>query len=149
MVWMRNEKEREQNPEIEKARTSAGSALESRARELESDLDRRDWDDSPLAMIEREIALVLDQIRESRELENRLHDSILNTECAIGTELAQMEERTPRYSAYRFPEREKLQRRQHFLDLERRRFTTAQAGKMQILYERLLSLLQKRAVLDF
>ena len=123
--------------------------LETRARKLRSDLKRDSWDNAPSSMIEREIALTLDRIRNARHLKGRLNDNILETECGVDTELMQMEDRTPRYSPYRFPEREKLQRRLFFLDVERRRLETVHAEKMNDLWERLLNLLHKRSLLEF
>ena len=102
---------------------------------------------SPKSILEDEVALVLHQIDASRARERDTLDSLLNEECGIGTELLQMEARTPRYSPYRFPEREKLQRRLGQLSQERRRFTMAQAEKMDGLHERLLGLVGKDNVL--
>jgi hypothetical protein len=64
-------------------------------------------------------------------------------ECEIETELMQMEQRTPRYSPYRFPEREKLQRRLARVGQERRKLTLTLAEKLDGLHDRLLSLLRK------
>ena len=89
------------------------------------------------------MALVLHQIDMSRDRERDALDSLLEEECGIGTELLQMEARTPRYSPYRFPEREKLQKRLGQLSQERRRFTMAQAEKLDGLHTRLLSLVSK------
>ena len=139
----------EQSRDRHDLREPIDRVLESRADELGSDLRSPDWDDAPTAMLDREIALVLDQIRAARELEERLCDSLLDTECRIDTELAQMEERTPRYSPHRFPEREKLHKRLHLVEIEGRRLRMTHAEKMAALHERLLSLLQKRAMLDF
>ena len=88
------------------------------------------------------MALVLHQIDASRERERDALDSLLEEECSIGTELLQMEARTPRYSPYRFPEREKLQRRLGHLSQERRRFQMAQAEKLDGLHRELLSLMR-------
>ena len=70
-------------------------------------------------------------------------DVFAEEESGIGTELLQMEARTPRYSPYRFPEREKLQRRLGQLSQERRRFKMTEAEKLDGLHNRLLSLLSK------
>ena len=74
--------------------------------------------------------------------------SLLDSECDIETELMQMEARTPRYSAYRFPEREKLQRRLGHIAVERRQFTMTLADKMDSFHDRLLSLLKKHKIFD-
>ena len=142
-------KTKEQTRDDHIIRRPVGRILESRAQELGNDLSSLDWDDSPCGMLDREIALVLDQIQSARDLEERLCDSLLDTECRIGTELLQMEDRTPRYSPQRFPEREKLQRRLQLLEMEARRLRMTHTEKMAALHERLLTLLQKRTVLDF
>ncbi len=55
----------------------------------------------------------------------------------------QMEERTPRYSTYRFPEREKLQRRLLSIGAERRKLAARLEEKIQSLEDRLLSEINK------
>lgn len=102
---------------------------------------------SAVSLIEDEMALALDQIDRLRERGDETLKSLLEDECSIGTELLQMEERTPRYSPYRFPEREKLQRRLGRIGEERRRFQISHAEKLDALHDRLLSLLRKHRVL--
>ena len=75
--------------------------------------------------------------------------SLLQSECYIETELIQMENRTPRYSPYRFPEREKLQRRLGRIAEERRRFTMTLAEKLDSFHDRLLSSLKKHQQLNY
>ena len=89
------------------------------------------------------MALLLHQIDASRARESDVFESLLEEECGIGTELLQMEARTPRYSPYRFPEREKLQRRLGRLSEERRRFRMTKAERLDGLHHRLLSLMSK------
>lgn len=102
----------------------------------------------PLDNIEHELTLLLDQIDQARKLERSFAGSLLKNECYIDTELMQMEMRTPRYSPYRFPERDKLQRRLLEIEKERRNSATAQVDRLQALHQRLLALLGKHAVLD-
>ena len=145
----RRGKVEEQTRDDDIVRRPLGRVLESRAEELGNDLDSPTWDGSPCAMLDREIALVLDQIRAARDLEERTHNNLFDTECRIDTELMQMECRTPRYSPYRFAEREKLHERLHFVEMEGRKLGKTHTERMGTLHERLLTLLQKRAVLDF
>ena len=126
---------------------SFGERLEEGAREAVS-LEReknRGW--SPSWLLKDEIALTLDQIEGLRFRGRRMELGLLEEECSIGTELLQMEQRTPRYSTYRFPEREKMKRRLGQLSQERRRFRMAQAEKLDGLHERLLGLLGKERML--
>ncbi len=124
-------------------RGSFTEQLEEKARITLSAAGRQTGRWSPRSMLEDEVALVLHQIDASRAQERDVLESLLEEECGIGTELLQMEARTPRYSPYRFPEREKLQRRRGQLSQERRRFTISQAEKLDGLHARLLSMLNK------
>lgn len=121
--------------------------LEERARDALSVPVRQNGRWSPSSILEDEVALVLHQIDATRERERDTLDSLLEEECDIGSELLQMEARTPRYSPYRFPEREKLQRRLGRLSQERRQFTMAQAEKLDGLHERLLGLVGRGRLL--
>ncbi len=122
---------------------SFAEQLEQRARNALSVPRRKNGRWSPSSILEDEVALLLHQIDASRARESDVFESLLEEECGIGTELLQMEARTPRYSPYRFPEREKLQRRLGQLSQERRRFSVAQAEKLDGLHERLLGLVGK------
>ncbi len=77
-----------------------------------------------------------------------MFEDLDRSEITVNTELIQMEERTPRYSPYRYPEREKLQRRVHSLEQERRRLKIARDEKLRSLHERLLSLLSQHSQLE-
>ena len=140
---MREDSQSRKSPPV-----SFSAKLEARARDLVVEVEsnpRRQW--SPGSILEEEVALVLHQIDESRVRTCDVMDSLLEEECGIGTELLQMEDRTPRYSPYRFPEREKLQRRLGQLSKERRRFAVSQAERLDGLHERLLGLVGKQRML--
>jgi len=117
--------------------------LEKRARQLLQSERRDETQWSPFWMIKDSVALVLDQIDRSRKKEEEVLKELLDSECEIGTELLQMEQRTPRYSPYRFPEREKMHREMGRIRAERRRFQISQAERMEGLHERLLGLVGK------
>lgn len=121
--------------------------IEQRAREAVSARHDRDGRWSPSWLLKDEIALTLDQIEGLRFRGRRVELGLLEEECGIGTELMQMEQRTPRYSPYRFPEREKLQRRRGQLSQERRRFRISEAEKLDGLHEKLLGLVGKEGML--
>ena len=128
-------------------RGSFTSGLEGRARGATQDkhTERAPW--SPQSSIDDQIRLTLHQIDENRVRGEVVRESMLLEKCEIGTELLQMEARTPRYSAYRFPQREKLQRRLGQLSAERRRFAISHAEKLDALHERLLGLVGKQRLL--
>lgn len=103
--------------------------------------------DSIVAGLEREIAFVMEQIETLRATRDRLSKNLLQIECYVNTELLQMEQRTPRYSPYRYPEREKLQRRLLDIEHERRDRSVTHEQRLAELHKRLLDLLNQHAVL--
>ena len=133
--------EREQSP-------SFVASLEERARNVVPTASRPARDFSATWLIAEQVALTLDQLDQLRRRGRELGNALLEAECDVETELMQMEQRTPRYSPYRYPEREKLQRRLARLAEEGRRLVIAQAEKLDSLQERLLSLLQKHRQLE-
>ena len=122
--------------------------LEIKAHQLEKGLDRDSWDVSIPSMIKREIALTAEQINRLQKLHEDQLSTLLQAECYINTELVQMEQRTPRYSPYRCPERDKLQQRLFNIEKERRNLTLRLQDKKQSLEDRLLSLINKHEQLD-
>ena len=122
---------------------SFAQALEDRARRIVSAVTSSASRVSTSSLLEDDVALRLHQIDGLRRLEQDTKRSLLQAECDIETELMQMEQRTPRYSPYRFPEREKLQRRLAQIGQERRRLTMALAERLDALHDRLLSSLHK------
>ena len=121
--------------------------LEAKARDIARDRLDNLWDSAPLAVIEREVALVLGQLDRVRALHGEMQRDLRRDECYVGTELLQMEQRTPRYSPDRFPEREKMHRRIQGIHQERRRLTNTHTAQLHSLEDRLLSLLSSRAQL--
>lgn len=122
--------------------------LEQRARDAIS--SRSSWEVegfSASSILKDELALTLYQLGGLRARGKKIEESMLHEESEINTELMQMEQRTPRYSPYRYPEREKLQRRRGRLSEERRRFRMTQAEKLDGLHERLLGLIGKERIL--
>lgn len=127
--------------------SSFGDRLEERVRDaVAKSPESREF--SASSLVEEQLALTLHQIDELRRRWQALNDNLLRSECDIDTELMQMEQRTPRYSPYRYPEREKLERRLARLAEERRRLAISQAERLDSLHERLLALLQKRRQLE-
>ena len=128
---------------------SLTDTLEQRARDATS--SRSSWEVegfSASSILEDEMALTLHQLGGLRARGKKIEESLLHEESEINTELMQMEQRTPRYSPYRFPEREKLQRRRSRVLEQGRRLTVSHAEKLDGLHERLLSLLHKHKQVD-
>lgn len=92
--------------------------------------------------------LTLEQLDRTRQRWGDIQQSLLQAECYVETELMRMEQRTPRYSPYRFPEREKLQKQLMGIAQERRRLTLTFASRVDELHDRLLSLLHKHEQLE-
>lgn len=132
-----------QEPQDEK--TNFSQRLEQRANRIAKKINRSNGnrDMSPLSVLEQEIAMTMENIVRLRHVKDSQLDSLLQMEIYTDTELMQMEARTPKYSAYRFPEREKLQRRLLHIEEERRRMALSHEEKEQAMHERLLSLLNK------
>ncbi len=122
--------------------------MEESARELISNRNSKYTGFEVTSLIEQEIALTLDQFDRLRSVQTYQNRSLCRVECYVDTELMQMEERTPRYSADRFPEREKFQQKLFIIESERRRNSIMYEDKMQNLQRRLLSLLQKHEQLN-
>lgn len=127
--------------------STVSNSLEDKARDIARDRLDNFWDSAPLAVIEREVALLLGQLDRVRTLHGEMQRDLLRDECYVGTELLQMEQRTPRYSPDRFPEREKMHRRIQGIHQERRRLTNTHTEQLHSLEDRLLSLLSSRAQL--
>lgn len=117
--------------------------LEQAARGLGCGVERTPGTFSIAALIQQDVALTMEQIDGLRTLHRSQLRSLLRAECYINTELMDMEERTPRYSPDRFPERDKLQQRLFVVESDRRRQFAFYHERLQALQSRLLSLLQK------
>ncbi len=127
---------------------SFGERLEKRAHKLLAKPNRQLREISGSSIIEENIALTLHQIERLHRRKRDINQSLLQFECYVNTEIIQMEERTPRYSPYRFSEREKLQRRLGDIARERRRFMVSDAQELDTLHDKLLSLLTKNKQLE-
>ena len=128
--------------------STVSNSLEEKARDIARDRLDNFWDSSLLAVIEREVALLLGQLDRVRTLHDEMQRDLLRDECYVGTELLQMEQRTPRYSPDRFPEREKMHKRIQGIHQERRRLTSTHTDQLHTLEDRLLILLNRHAQLQ-
>ena len=129
-------------------RGSFGARLESWAKTVvERENSANEGEREIERVVARELELVLWQLDEIRDAHARQLRSLLRVECYVDTELIQMEQRTPRYSPYRFPEREKLQRRLLAIESERRTLSVDRAIHLGRLHDRLLTALNRHAQL--
>ncbi len=129
---------------LEAETSPIAASLEAQARTLTSRLS--DAQESPvISSLRREIGLTLEHVENAKHLFSEQMRSLVRVECYVDTELMQMEQRSPRYSPDRFPEREKLQRRLHQVGGERRKLVTAHEERVQRLHDRLLDLVNKHA----
>lgn len=120
------------------------AALEAEAQAIAA----RSSDSSITGVLRREIALTLEHIERVRALRESQNLGLVRVECYTNTELMQMEQRTPRYSPDRYPEREKFQRRLMRIGEERRRLDSSTDERMRQLHDRLLTLLNRHAQLE-
>ena len=122
--------------------------LEEKADELASAPKKQMWDNTIPAMLRREIALTVDQIKRLRERHEEQFLRLLRLECYVDTELMQMEQRQPRYAPYHFPEKQKLRQQLFDIEKDRRNLSLRLEEKTQGLEERLLSLINKHEQLE-
>ena len=123
-------------------------SLEEKA-ELVASVPKRDqWDKSIPSIVRREIALTVDQIKRLKQCHEEQFLRLLQIECYVNTELMQMEQRMPKYSPCRFPEREKFQKRLFEIEKERRNLSLKLEEKTQGLENHLLSLINKYEQLE-
>ena len=123
--------------------------LEGRANDIADSPQKQLWENTIPAMIRREIALTVDQIKRLQERHDEQFRRLLRIECYIDTDLIQLEQRQPRYIPYHFPEKEKLKQRLFDIEKERRNLSIKLEEKTQGLEEKLLSLINKHEQLDF
>ena len=107
-----------------------------------------DRENTPLSGLDREISFRLNELERTLDVHEWISRNITRSQAAVNTELMQMEDRTPKYSPTRFPEREKFHRQLHGLEQERRRFSLTRHQQLQELYLGLWSLWEKHRLLD-
>jgi len=128
--------------------TKFAKSLEEKANVITTCPKKEWWDTSIPAMIQREIALTLDQIKRLKERHDEQFLRLLRLECYVDTDLMQMEQRQPRYMPYHFPEKEKLKQRLFDIEKERRNLNLRLEEKTQGLEDRLLGLINRHEQLD-
>lgn len=135
-------------PDLNLSPSHFSDDLEARARRLTEHSRQHLWRPSPLSVIERDLTLILDQLSGSRELHEALLEDLVRETCYIKTELLAIKQRTPPYSRYQFPEREKFLRRLTAIASERRKLHSKTQDRLHDLQSRLLSLLNQHSILS-
>jgi len=123
-------------------------SLEEKASDISASSKKQLWETSIPAMIRREIALTVNQIKRLKERHDEQFHRLLRLECYVDTDLIQMEQRQPRYMPYHFQEKEKLKQRLSDIEKERRNLSLRLEEKTQGLEDKLLSLVNRYEQLD-
>jgi len=123
-------------------------SLEEKASGIAACPKKKLWDKSIPGMIQREIALTVDQIQRLRDRHDEQFRRLLRVECYVDTDLMQLEQRQPRYVPYHFPEKEKLKQRLFDIEKDRRNLSLKLEEKTQGLEEKLLVLVNRHEQLD-
>jgi hypothetical protein len=120
--------------------------LEERAEDVLFSNETRD-PSSPMSSIVNEIDLVLEQIHNQQDFHHEQMRELFLMETYIDTDLLRIEDRTSRYANQRFPEEEKVKRRLHDLDKERRRLKAEYQESVGKLHGKLLELMNRHDLL--
>ena len=123
-------------------------SLEEKAEQLASVPTREQWDKSIPSIVRREIALTVDQINRQRDSHKKRLRQLLRTECSVGTDLMQLEQRQPRYLPHHFPEKEKFKQQLFDIEKERRNLNLRLEKEGRGLEDKLLDLVNRHEQLD-
>jgi len=122
--------------------------LHDRARQLAAGSNNTDWDTSIPATIRREIALAVDQVEQHKDSHNKQLRQLLQMECAVGTDLMELEQRIPWYTTDNLPGKDKLKQRLFDIEKDRRKLNQKYQEKLHALEDRILNLIHKHQQLD-
>lgn len=117
--------------------------FEEKVKDIADSPQKHLWENTIPAMIRREIAFTVDQIKRLRKQHDEQFRRLLRIECYIDTDLMQLEQRQPRYIPYHFPEKEKLKQQLFDIEKERRNLSLKLEEKTQGLEEKLLNLINR------
>ena len=118
-------------------------SLEEKAEKIVRGIDDHDRNNLIPSILKNKIALSVDQIKRLKGFHRNQVSRFSKTELDIDTEILQLEDRIPRYSPAKYPEREKLQRQLIGIKTERRKEDSFYEDKLQGLHKNLLELVQK------
>jgi len=118
-------------------------SLEEIANQVVGGSRKHIWDNSIPSMVRREIALTTDQIKRLRDQHDKQFRRLLRVECAVDTDLMQLQQHEPRQPLYHPPEREKLKQRLFDIERERRGLNQKLEKETRGLEDRLLSLVNR------
>jgi len=132
-----------------KKEKSFGERLETIAGRISETAKNENWDFAPESMLKRNIALTADHISRLRALHKDLMLNLLRHECYVDTSIMHHDFRHKYdYSIHRFKHRMKLQDKLGRIEQERKRLKVDLEDRLQPLHDRLLSLLDKHAMLN-
>lgn len=123
-------------------------SLEEIANQLAGGSRKKIWKNSIPSVIQREIALTVDQMKRLKEQHDRQFRRLLQVECEIDTDLMQLKQHGPWQPLYHPPEREKLKQRLFDIEKERRNLSLKLEEKTRSLEDKLLGLINKHEQLD-
>ena len=122
--------------------------LHDKARQLAVGFSDTRWDPAIPATIQREIALMVDQITRQKDSHAKQLRQLLQIECAVGTDLMELEQRIPWYTFNDLPAKETLKQRLLDIDKDRRKLNQRYEEKLHALEDRILNLIHKHQQLD-
>jgi hypothetical protein len=122
--------------------------LQEKASQLAAGSNDTCWDTSIPATIRREIALAVDQINRQKESHAKQLRQLLQMECAVGTDLMELEQRIPWHTPNYLPEKDTLKQRLFDIEKDRRKLNQRHQEKLHTLEDRLLNLIHKHEQLD-
>ena len=117
--------------------------VEKAALWVAQDIEERPGEISIASTLEEEIALTLEQLAQVRALHNNIEHQLLLLECAIDTDLLQLEPRPHHYGDQHQGEINTLKGRILTIAFERQKLSKEKQEKEQHFHDRLLSLLNK------
>lgn len=118
---------------------SFGELIEQQARRTLEQRKAQLWRPDASAVIERQMALVLDQLDLERALHQQCRRELLQQECAIDTQAMQLDRLRPRVMPDD-PDRHRLQEQLRRVEQERRQLRLRHHQQVSLLQERLLGL---------
>lgn len=118
-------------------------SLEKKAEQIASDVGGHAINNSIPSILKNKIALAVDQIKRLKGFHQNQNSRFSKVESDVGTEILRLEDRLPKYSLTKCPEREKFQKQLIGIKSERRKEESFYEDKLQGLHRHLLELVQK------
>ena len=129
------------------ARNSVRRSLEARARELAARLRNNGWSSSIEDVLNREIALAVEDIDRARELVEEERKRLLKLDCYVSTDIRRLIPQGRYYYDPNIDRRGALKRQLLRIENERRKLNILEESQLRELHERLLTLLNRHSQL--